>query len=169
MKTKKLKVRLFPDPGRIVKGAFVFVNNTITIAEEVTTTTVTVKLGNELIEFPKIAVHLAKYFCFAGNHRLIGELSYRQYDKVSDNDTIIGEVIQKYTPIEIGDKVRIIKPELHDLEKCIRCQYEGVVTRATSRVFTIAIPDGEIPCFRNQIKTINKPDFRNIVYYIKTV
>lgn len=167
MKTKKLKVKLFPDPGRIIQGAFVFVNGQITVAQDVTDTTVTVKLGNELIEFPKIAVHLCKYFCFATNGRIIGELSYRNYDKVSDGDVIIGEVSSKFTPVEIGDKVRIIRPELHDLEKCARCHYEGVIIKATSRIFTVAIPDANLDFYRNQIQLINKPDYRNIVYYIK--
>lgn len=169
MKTKKLKIRLFPDNGRIIRGAFVFVNNQITIAEEVTTSTVTVKLGNELIEFPKVAVHLAKYFCFSNNHKLIGELSYRDYESVKDGIQIIGEIFPKNTPVEIGDKVRINRPSLHDLEKCIRCEYEGVVVKATSRLFTIAIPDAEIELHRNQFQLINKPNFRNIIKYIKTI
>ena len=169
MKTKKLKVKLYPDQGRIIRGAFVFVNGQITIAENVTTTTIEVKLGNELIEFPKIAVHLAKYFCFSNNHKIIGELSYKDYDKVKDNDVIIGEIFPKSTPVEIGDKVRINRPSLHDLEKCIRCQYEGVVVKATSRLFTIALPDTEIECYRHQFQLINKPNFRNIIKYIKTI
>lgn len=169
MKTKKLKIKLFPDNGKVIVGAFVFVNNTITIAEEITPSTITVKLGNEFIEFPKVAVYLAKYFCFSNNHKLIGELSYRDYDKIKDGDIIIGEIFPKNTPVEIGDKVRINKPFLHDLEKCIRCEYEGVVVKATSRLFTIAIPDAEIECHRTQFQLINKPNFRNIIKYIKTI
>ena len=46
MKTKKLKVKLYPDQGRIIRGAFVFVNGQITIAENATTTIIEVKLGN---------------------------------------------------------------------------------------------------------------------------
>lgn len=167
MKTKKLKVRLFPDPGRIIKGAFVFINNQITIAEHVTNDSVTVKLGNELIDFPKTAIYLAKYFGFSGNHKLIGEISYRDYPEINDNDLIVGEIYPKYSPVKIGDKVRIDRPSLHDLEKCIRCGYEGVVVKATSRKFTIAIPDCEFDVYRNQFKLINKPNFRNIIHVIK--
>jgi len=170
MKTKKLKVRLFPDPGKIIKGAFVFVNNQITLAEEVTTNTVTVMMGNELIEFPKVACYLAKYFGFSSTKRLTGEIAFKDYSLIKDGITIIGEIHPKSSPVEIGDKVRIHKPCLHDLDKVDKCGYEGVVVKATSRKFTIGlISDDTIEIYRDQFQTINKPNYRNIIHVIKIV
>ena len=34
MKTRKVKIRLLPDPGRIIQGAFIFINDMVSIAEE---------------------------------------------------------------------------------------------------------------------------------------
>ena len=167
MKTRKLLVRLFPDPGRVIKGAFVYINNTITIAEHVTPSSVTVKLGSEEIEFPTNAVKLAKYFAFSINgKRLIGEISFKDYDLVKDKLIIVGEIFPKPSPVERGDKVRINKPSIKDFEKCHKCDFEGVVVKATSRLFDIALANEVVTVRRSQFKLINKPDYRNVIKVI---
>jgi len=171
MKTRKCIVRLFPDPGRIVPGCFVFVNEWMVVAEEVTNNSVTIIHGNEYIEYPKVACKLAKYFGFAKTGKnMIGEIAYRDYNKVSDNDIIIGELFQKLSPVEIGDKVRIDKPTLHDYDKCEKDGFEGSIIKCTSRIFDIALANCIIKDIaRNQFKTISKPNFRNIIKYIKHI
>ena len=131
-------------------------------------------ISDEYISFPKVATKLAKYFCFATNgKKLIGELSYKDYDKVKDTDIIVGEIFNKPSPIEIGDKVKIIRFPLREHSKFEECDgngFEGTIIRCSSRTFDIALATCTIiNLYRNNFITINKPNTKNVIKYIKTI
>lgn len=163
--------KLMPSKDKIKVGSLVKYNDKIyivtTFTKERNIITIQHK-EDEKIDIDLMDCKLHKYYIFANNGRMFGELAYIYYKDIADGDKVDGYITTKKSQARVGDRVHISAVPINVADSFLpktatKGIVEGIIEEIKDNKFVIKTTlDSYLILKRNSFNLMGKPNNINI-------